>query len=144
MRSGPIDLAKYSTYTIIVAFVLTWIFDVFEQLIKELKIRNKAIMFMVKDFTCVVIYCLSLIIILYYFNQGVFRGIYIVGIFLGAYFYFMIFAKILRKLSRLILMPLIYVIALVIKFVRKIATFLLLTIEKIYLRLYNRIKSCKS
>ena len=144
MTSAPIDLLKSFAYTVIVALILTWIFDIFEVLIKEN--NNKYINFLlnIKDLCCVIIFCLLLILILYYFNQGIFRETYLLAILLGTYIYNSVFAKVLRRVSKIILMPIVHLIVSIIKIIRKIIIFSLLTIAKNYTKLYNKIKKCKS
>ena len=123
MTSAPIDLLKSFAYTVIVALILTWIFDIFEVLIKEN--NNKYINFLlnIKDLCCVIIFCLLLILILYYFNQGIFRETYLLARLLGTYIYNSVFAKVLRRVSKIILMPIVHLIVSIIKIIRKIINF---------------------
>ena len=144
MTNVPVDLLNNFAYTVIVAFILTWIFDIFEILIKEKNNKYIYLILNVKDMCCVIIFCLSLILILYYSNQGVFRGLYLAAILTGGFIYYSVFIEVLRGLSKIILMPIINLILAIIKIIRKIIIFSLVTIEKKYAKLYNKIKNCKS
>ena len=131
-------------FTLIIGFIIAWIFDVLEMLINETKFKHKKYIRVIKDFYCSITYFILIILLLYYFNKGAFRGIYIFAMSLGSYLYFAAFSKILRKLSNFLLKPFIFVIEYFIIFVRKIISFLLHTIEKMVIKLYNGIKKCKS
>ncbi len=144
MTNIPVDLLKNFAYTVIVAFILTWIFDIFEILIKEKNNKYMYLILNVKDMCYVIIFCLSLILILYYSNKGVFRWLYLAAILSGGFIYYSVFIEVLRGLSKIILMPIINLISAIIKIIRKIITFSLVTIEKKYAKLYNKIKNCKS
>lgn len=141
MRILPIEMLKNSAFTILAGFVLTWILDIFTIIISKMKIQRKNLLFILKDFLSVLIYSLLIILIFYYFNNGMFRGIYIIEVFFGAGFYFLLFAKVLRKLTKIILAPFEYIVRLLIKIARKIFIFLSHTIEKIWYKLYNNNKN---
>ena len=143
MNNEVIDLLIYIAYAFILAIALTWILNIFEQFFEMVKICNKVIFLMVKDFISIIAYTLLLILILYYINHGAFRGIYIVAILLGIYFYYTILSKTLCKISMLFLIPVVCFLKIIIKFVKKLVGFLFIAIEKFYLRLYNIIKKSK-
>ena len=143
MAIRPIEMLNGSIITFALGLVLTWIFDSLKEIIKNINGKAKDIVMGIADFISVLIYVLLLIIVLYYNNQGSYRGIYLISIVFGLLIYYMLFSKILRKISKIIIFPIYIVLKFLYKFIRKIFLFLLHAIEKIFYKLYNKIKSCK-
>ena len=143
MAIRPIEMLNGSIITFALGLVLTWIFDSLKEIIKNINGKAKDIFMGIADFISVLIYVLLLIIVLYYNNEGSYRGIYLISIVLGFLIYYMLFSKILRKISKIIIFPIYIVLKFLYKFIRKIFLFLLHAIEKIFHKLYNKIKSCK-
>lgn len=143
MAIRPIEMLNGSIITFALGLVLTWIFDSLKEIIKNINGKAKDIFMGIADFISVLIYVLLLIIVLYYNNEGSYRGIYLISIVFGFLIYYMLFSKILRKISKIIIFPIYIVLKFLYKFIRKIFLFLLHAIEKIFHKLYNKIKSCK-
>ena len=71
-------------------FVLTWILDIFYIIFSEFKGKTKAVLFAIKDFIGVITYTLFFILLLYYLDDGIFRGIYFISVLITIYFYYRI------------------------------------------------------
>ena len=128
---------------ITMSFVLTLIFDLFYIIFSEFNGKTKTVLFTIKDFISVITYTLFFVLLLYYWDDGVFRGIYLISVLITIYFYYKIFSQFFRKVSRILLFPLIYVIRTLRKIIRKILYFLSYAIEKIKYKLYNKNKNKK-
>ena len=139
----PLVMLNGSIIAIVCGFILTWIFDSFNEIIKMIPRKSKVILTWIIDFISIVAYVLLLILLLYYNNEGINRGIYFISIIIGLAIYYILFSKVLRKITRIILYPIYILIKFVYDFIRKIYLFLLHTIEKIFRKLYNKIKSCE-
>lgn len=139
----PLVMLNGSIIAIVCGFILTWIFDSFNEIIKMIPRKSKVILTGIIDFISIVAYVILLILVLYYNNEGINRGIYSISIIIGLAIYYILFSKVLRKITRIILYPIYILIKFVYDFIRKIYLFLLHTIEKIFRKLYNKIKSCE-
>lgn len=129
------------TLTLVIGVICAFLFDFSEQVILKIKLKYKYFLIAVRDFIFVVLYCILLILMIYYFNKGAFRGIYILVSLLGAFIYFFLLYKLFRSVISVVLIPLSFVTNTIIKIIRKILTFFLYAIEKIYFRLYNMFKN---
>lgn len=138
MILGPLDIFRGCFITMLCGLSLAWIFDSLNLFIVELEDNKKSTLTVILDFISALIYSLYLILALYYLADGTFRGLWILSTFLGVYFYHKFLAKYFRKLSRIILVPLIFPLRIIIKIIRKIRDFLLHTIEKLEFKLYNK------
>ena len=139
----PIVMLNGSIIALVCGFILTWIIDSFNEIIKMIPRKSKVILTGIIDFISIVAYVLLLIVLLYYNNEGIYRGIYSISIIVGLVIYYILFSKVLRKITKIILYPIYLLIKFVYDFIRKIYLFLLHTIEKIFHKLYNKIKSCE-
>lgn len=118
-------------------FIVTCIIDVLSMCLVVVPNKKKSFLISIKDFFTILIYCFLLILILYYCNSGAIRGIYAISMIGGTYIYYLLFAKLFRQIARIVLMPFMWVIKTIIKIIIKIIVFLIHSIEKIYLKLYN-------
>ena len=139
MFSLPIDIFKGSIYTLIIGVVLTWIFDIPSQLFSKNKNILTKGLFGIIDFLYIILGVTFGVLVIYYFNSGIFRGIFLLSFLLGLYVYYKVFSRILMKISRILLAP----IVILCKFIRKIYLFLFHSLEKIIYKLYNKFKSRK-
>ena len=137
MVTAPIEMLKYSALSLVFGFVCTCILDIPMQFIAENKGKYTQILLITRDIISVLTYSILLVLVTYYFGNGVFRGIYLVSILFGIFIYYRIFASIFRKIIRIIIMPICYLLKKIIKTIRKIYVFFINTIEKIELKLYN-------
>ncbi len=100
-------------------------------------VDNKLIpwtVYFTKDLTSTLVFTVTFILTLYYFNGGKFRGMLLIAIIAGLFFYKKtigtLFKRFLNTLAKLI---------------QKILIFLLQPIAKICIKLYNKyVKKCKS
>ena len=123
-------------------FVL--LFDVISTLIEILKIKNNTIIMFIKDIIFFVCISLMMLLIFYYCNKGAFRGLYCLSLLLGICIYFELFSKFIRKIINTVFKPIRFIVKIFKKIANKILKFLLFSIEKIEMKLYNINSSCKS
>lgn len=136
MFTSPTEMLKSSLLALAFGFLISWIFDIPITITDNVQGKFKKALFFITDFVYIFIYSILLILVLYYFNGGLYRGVYLVSLLLGTYIYYFVFSKVLRKITKIILMPLHYFF----KFLIKIFAFLVHSIEKIEFKLYNNKK----
>ena len=139
MAVAPIEMLKSLVFTLVLGFILTWIFDTISEIIKEILYKYIGIVNGILDFIFSVSFSFLLILLLYYCNKGIYRAIYLISLLSGIFIYFSIFCGIFRKISKIILLPIKYIFVII----RKIYIFLLHSIEKLVLKLYNNNEDCK-
>ena len=142
MVTAPIEILNNAIVTLVLGLILSCFFDALLYLTEEITGKKRNCFVAINDFFIIVAYSIVLILILYYCNNGAYRGIYLLSLILSLYVYHIVFSKIFRKITWIILKPIIYVLKTIINFIRKIYAFLKHSIEKILLRLYNNKKRC--
>lgn len=124
----------------IVGLALTSFFDIVSLIIESFDAKHKKVIFFIKDFVLMLSYTTVFILILYYCSNGVIRGLYIFSMICASSAYLMLLRNIFRIVIGALLFPIKFVLEVIIKILRKIKNFLLHTIEKIELRMYNKIE----
>lgn len=137
----PFEILKNSVIAVIIGFLLTFFFDTITELIKKISIVLKRILLIIKDFIFIFTYAIIFILILYYFSEGTFRGIYMLSMISGSLIYYIVFAKLLQKVVRVLIFPFNILLHFLYGIVIKIFIFFRHTIEKIEFRLYNNRRS---
>ena len=134
-----IEFVKRCAISSLAGIALIWMYDIFSILIENINGKVKHIILSIKDFSFAVMFSVLIIMIMYYFNNGSFRGIYVLSVVIGIFVYYNLFCGFLRNIARVILFPVKYIL----KKLLKILAFLIHTIEKIYFKLYNKKESYK-
>ena len=132
MDISPYLIVNSSLYTVIVGMILGVTLDILslvEIYIKNL-VNNKLIpwtVYFTKDLLSIITFTVFLVISLYYFNNGEFRGLLALALISGL----LIYRCTIGKMVRLILNT-------CVRIVQKILGFLLQPIAKLCLRMYNK------
>lgn len=92
-----------------------------------------------QDFCFVSLFSLTLIIILYYLNDGVFRGLYFSSLILGILLYNVFLSKIAQKIILFFFSLIAKFVLLCVRIVQGIGGFLVRPIAKLLIILYNHI-----
>ena len=137
MGSEQLEVLQNSLCTLMSGFCLVLVFDIIKVFFEEINISAIKTFAFVGDALFLLSFNFLFVLILYYFNNGAFRGIYLVAIVLGTCIYFVLFKTIINKIVRVILKPVTYLIFVLIKNIKRIYKFLLYGIEKITFRMYN-------
>lgn len=138
MENSPIEMMNNAFLTALCGFVCVFALDVFFLCIEELLNSKESIFQYIKDFIFTMFYALLFILLIYYYSDGVFRFLYLVSIIVGSLLYILMLRKTVNKIVRTIIKPLQYLLLSIRKNLRKLYTFLLHTIEKLELKLYNK------
>lgn len=136
MENLPIEMMNNAFFIALCGFICIFILDVFFLCIEEL--FDTDIFHHIKDFIFTLFYALLFILLIYYFSNGVFRLIYFLSIVSGTLLYIITVRKIVKIIVRILIKPLKYLLLSIRKNLRKLYIFLLHTIEKLELRLYNK------
>ena len=140
----PTIIFGLSFLSLISGVVLSCCFDLLRLLVEKILGNKRKIFIFTIDFIFAIFFTVAFILILYYGNKGLFRGLYLISLVLGIYIYFTAFFKIFRKILYIVSAPIIFAIKIFWKITIKIYVFLNDTIEKILFRLYNKNENCKS
>ncbi len=146
MQIYPIQMLQNALLTVIVGACLGILYDVLNAL-KLSIFSGKALKYadFIKDLFFFTALDLTFILVLYYFNDGAFRAVFLCALFLGIFLYKITFGKLVLKLTMSIikifkrmigfaLEPLV----LIVKKTDKIAQLSFKALEKVLKRLYNK------
>ncbi len=142
MSNSLYETLREILITLTIGMVLGVIGDIFSltALIKDqMSDKIYKLIKIFQDLGFVILFSLTLIITLYYLNDGVFRGLYFSSLILGIFLYNISLSKITKKTILFILSLIAKFVLLCARIIRTIVGFLLIPIAKLFIILYNHI-----
>jgi hypothetical protein len=133
------DVLKVLFVSTVAGFGCLLVFDTLGVLIELLKSKYKVVLKFFNDMLCVLSHCFLLILIFYYSNSGAFKGMFFIGVCFGGVLYYYLFRQPFHRILNIILIPIKFIVTVVYRTIRKIFIFFAYAIEKIELKLYNKI-----
>ena len=129
---------KYLCVSALVGMALSIASAFIKVLLKEMGLEKNKIITFIFDLLYILIFTVIFVLMMYYFCDGKFRGMFIISTFCGSLIYNKVFYKICNRLFKILIFPIKFIVIFLYETCKNIISFFVQAIAKFSSKLYNK------